>query len=575
MFKLQKKSIIALYSVSTLLLVQATAAQADWSAYSIEPAPGLTGAGFETASGYRYSKVSDNNSVGDLVGYSRRLNAAGVDLGSAAWLRSGGTIAELGLTGADYQKANGYRSSGVYGVNNAGQVLGASMRYNSLGYENGQALWLHEAGVTTELGLTGVLYRGTNGERNGYARFGAGGHIIGTSCAYRNAYCYGQAAWIYANGTATEIGLQGTPYGGIGYRDDMVNVANSSGQVVGSSTYHKQSNNRWGYNGSSAWLYSGGTTVEIGLTRTTGAEARVRDLNEAGQAVGDTAGLAAGRLSWIFRNGVSQEIGLTAAEFTNPVNGARSNSVSDLNNLGRAVGSTARYNPESQYFDRGAAWYFDGTSTVEIGLAGGVYQTADGQRSAGASRINDAGQILGSSARFDQGTGGDRGSSAWLFDTATNQYFDFTLSISNMGFAYSSATYLGEDGLVLGNYMYYKDGIQQGYRAFAFTMLDGLTDLGLLIDGDLSANGWSSLAFSYRKSGSAIWGTGNKDGKDQGFLLTAVPGKTATKAGLLPDAFYQGPYVPEPPSGVPIPGAFWLMGSGLAGLVALNRRKTS
>jgi hypothetical protein len=281
--------------------------------------------------------------------------------------------------------------------------------------------------------------------------------------------------------------------------------------------------------------------------------------------------------AWMYKDGVNRELGLTGAAFIDPRYGAGWSGVGDVNNQGQAVGVTKRFDaPTSDGREGASAWYFDGNTTVELfGPSGAQYTGPNGHRQTSAGRVNEAGQILGSSNRYDPVTGQDRGSSSWLYDLATDQYFDFTLSTSNTGDALSSALYLGEDGLVLGNYLYYKNGVYQGWRAFAFTMLDGLTDLGLLIDGDLTADGWSALASAFRGNDSAIRGSGTKDGNNQGFLLTAIPGKSATRAGLLPDAIYQGPYVPEPPHGVPIPGAFWLMGSSLAGLVAFKRRKNS
>ena len=138
------------------------------------------------------------------------------------------------------------------------------------------------------------------------------------------------------------------------------------------------------------------------------------------------------------------------------------------------------------------------------------------------------------------------GQDAWFYDPVLDQTFALQLSTRSDGYAYSSAAYLGEDGLVLGTYTLF-DALDNnlGNRAFYFTIADGLHDLGSLVDGGLAANGWDYLASAIRANGlGQILGYGkltSQSGGQMAYLLTpiAVPEPStfllaaAAFAGLL------------------------------------------
>ena len=108
-----------------------------------------------------------------------------------------------------------------------------------------------------------------------------------------------------------------------------------------------------------------------------------------------------------------------------------------------------------------------------------------------------------------------------------DQTIPLRLSTRSNGYAYSNATYLGEDGLVLGTYTLF-DALDNdlGRRAFYFTIADGLHDLGSLVEGGLAANGWDSLANAIRTNGlGQILGLGQLTTQSGGwmpYLLTRV-----------------------------------------------------
>ena len=116
----------------------------------------------------------------------------------------------------------------------------------------------------------------------------------------------------------------------------------------------------------------------------------------------------------------------------------------------------------------------------------------------------------------------------------------------------SQIDYLGDDGLALGFYeLFDTDDTSLGNRAFAFTVEDGMMDLGSLIDGGLGAAGWTYLADAFRANGS-------------GQIIGA---------GLLSDMTSgQMTYLLTP---VPVPPALYLFGTGLLGLIGVARKKAA
>jgi hypothetical protein len=141
--------------------------------------------------------------------------------------------------------------------------------------------------------------------------------------------------------------------------------------------------------------------------------------------------------------------------------------------------------------------------------------------------LNESGQLIGYSRRYNGGSD-QLGQDAWFYDLALDQTFPLQLSTRSDEYAFSSAAYLGEDGLVLGTYNLF-DALDNslGNRAFYFTIADGLHDLGALVDGGLAANGWDRLASVIRANGlGQILGHGkltSQSGQMAYLLTLAVP----------------------------------------------------
>jgi hypothetical protein len=165
--------------------------------------------------------------------------------------------------------------------------------------------------------------------------------------------------------------------------------------------------------------------------------------------------------------------------------------------------------------------------------------------------LNNAGQAAGYSERYSGATA--LGQDAWFYDDETNQTISLIGSVRlSDGYAFSSVSYLGEDGLALGYYSLFDQTTNAGLgqRAFYFTQGEGFSDLGLLV-ADMNADGWASLSNAIRANG-----IGNIIGT----------GKTS------PNPLGQTAYILTP-AAVPVPASAWLLGSGLISLAGVTRKR--
>lgn len=194
-----------------------------------------------------------------------------------------------------------------------------------------------------------------------------------------------------------------------------------------------------------------------GLYQDTGVEG----LNDNGQAIGfsdrvNSIGEGLGFDTWFFNGTSTQQIGLTSAVYGyysyagDPAYGTyQSSYVYGLNDEGDAFGLSERYS--STGGNLGAdSWFFNGTSTQQIGLTGTGYGYST---SAGAFQFsqaetfftgdfNDAGQVIGFSDRYNP-SGTYLGTDAWLFNGTSTQQIGLT--DSQHSYAASGGTYRTND----------------------------------------------------------------------------------------------------------------------------------
>jgi hypothetical protein len=498
---------------------------------------GLTGLEHTRNTGFKSSNPRQLNGAGQVMGTSERYNGGGTYLGESAWLYDGTTTIDIGLIGPEHTRSTGSRFSEPRQLNEAGQVVGRSDRFNGGSTFLGLSAWLFDGTTTIDIGLTGTEHTSTGGVRNSFSRsLNEAGQVIGISARFNGGVTFGNSAWLYDGATTIQIGLTGPEHTrGDGFKQSITSFLNEAGQVAGTSLRFVATSIGSG----SAWLYDGATTREIGLT---GAEhtrddgfrsSGVAGLNEAGQVIGTSNRFLGptylGSSAWLFDGAATFEIGLTGAEHTDD-DGFRYSQSFKVNEAGQVRGHSERYNGGSTYLGVNA-WLFDGADTVAIGLTGAEHTRNDGYKFSESHGMNEVGQVIGSSERYNGGSA-LLGQDAWFYDPLLQQTFSLSLSTRSDGVAFSSVNYLGDDGLALGYYQLF-DAFDNslGYRAFYFTVAGGLHDLGSLVEGGLSANGWDYLASAVREnSRGQIIGGGkltSPSGDQMPYLLTPVPEPSA------------------------------------------------
>jgi hypothetical protein len=502
----------------------------------------LTGPEYTRNDGYTYNAVTGLNETGQVAGYSYRYNGGSTQLGTSAWLFNGTSRTFVGLTDSEHTRDGGGTFNRTWSLlNESGQVTGYSSRYNGGSTDLGQSAWLYNGTTTIPIGLTGPEHTRSDGYKTAYLEYlNEAGHVVGSSTRYNGGSTYlGAHHWLYNGTTTIPIGLTDVEHtSDVGLQWGSILKLNEAGQVAGyASRYVGTYDNIYNPDnpGRSAWFFNGTTTLNIGFTgpeysRADGYKfSNTTDLNEAGQVIGwsrryNGGNTDLGITAWLHNGSTTIELGFTGPEYTR-TDGVKLSGVYKLNEVGQAIGISVRANGNLWGVD--TPWLYDGTTTIPIGLTGSVYTTTNGQSNNQPEQLNEAGQVTGYTWRFNGGST-YLGQDAWFYDPSRHQTTALRLSTRSDGYAYSVANYLGEDGLVLGTYTLY-DALDRnlGNRAFYFTIADGLHDLGVLVDGGLTANGWSSLASVLRTNGQGqILGHGrltSQTGGQMAYLLTPIP----------------------------------------------------
>lgn len=490
---------------------------------------GLMGAEHTRADGYHVSQTSRVNDSGLVTGASQRFSGIGY-MGVSAWVYNGTATINIGLTGPEHTRADGYRYSETEQLNNAGQVVGYSVRYNSPS-SLAQSSWLYNGTSTVELGLTGAEYVRTDGyQYSAIHGLNESGQVIGATSRFAGSASLGNVSWLYDGSSMVELGLSGAGFvRNDGYKVSTSHQLTQSGKVAGATQRFSGQNAM----GQAAWVYDGAATVEVGLT---GSEhtsswghrhSVINQLNESGQAAGNAERYIGtermGYSAWIYDGTATKQIGLVSEQYTSANGYQHSSTSSPLNESGQIAGYSYRYNNFGSVGQD--AWLFDGENTTLIGLIDSEHTASSGQRYSVIRGLNEAGQVIGFTNRYDGNT--QLGQDAWLYDPLYGA-MALQLSVRDDGYAFSSAEFLGDDGLVLGYYYLYSGMTLVGERAFYWTHEDGLWDLGSLVSGGLEANDWDALSRVLRTNGlGQVLGYGIADGLPVGsqsvFLLRPVP----------------------------------------------------
>ncbi len=526
---------------------------------------GLTTAAHTGTAGYQYSENNFQNAAGQVAGFSYRSPSTSTNNGRNTWVYNPltGSTVQTGFTGAGYTGVSGFAGlqlSENISQNAAGQVVGYSVPFTSAGAFNGQHSWIYNPATsnTMRIGLTSAAYTGSAGYQYSMSNFqNATGQVAGYSQRISGMNTDGdEDTWVYnpATNTTVRTGLTGA-----GYQRSENNFQNAAGQVAGYSLRSvsvgvQPAQNTWAYNPVTT------TTVQTGLTGaaytgSTGYQYSENSFqNEAGQVAGVSRRITGVNTvsavnTWVYNpvTNTTVQTGLTGSAYTGSA-GYQTSSNDFQNAAGQVVGYSQLITDVTT--TRGSnTWVYNPVtnSTVQTGLTGAAYTGSFGNQRSVNVLQNAAGQVAGYSQRYS-GASTDIGRSAWYFDPVTNLSSAIVGSIRiRDNYAFSQPILLTDDGFLLGYYSYFDGGVSNPVdRAFIFRPDLGLTDLGNLVAGGLTASGWTTLQRpQFSDALRTIVGYGNVDGQLTNrsvFVMT-----------------------------IPSPGAAVLLGA--SGLVASRRRR--
>lgn len=377
------------------------------------------------ANGVLLSEARYANETGHVTGYSTRFNGTIANYGQSAWLYDGSSTVQIGLTDAEHTRFDTYKESTVDDLNEAGDVLGHSKRFVSGIGNPGESACVFNGATTVRLGFVDSEHSGFFGHRSSFgAELNEAGQVRGTSVRYNGgAPPLGSSAWLYDGTSTMNIGLVGSEHTrSDDYKSSNTQDLNEAGQVTGHSDR---------YNGSSvslgqtAWLFDGSSTIDIGLvggehTRDDGYKfsSTLGNLNEAGQVRGYSQRFDGasdlGQSAWFYDGSTTRDVGLVDSEHTRGDGYKRSfHDIFPMGSSGQLVGVSARYNNSIAGLGQ-SAWFFDGTTTSNIGLTDSEHTGADNFRYSAPVSMNQSGKVLGQSERYNGGSA-LMGTSVWLY----------------------------------------------------------------------------------------------------------------------------------------------------------------
>jgi probable HAF family extracellular repeat protein len=231
----------------------------------------------------------------------------------------------------------------AHGINDSGQVVGTK------DFGSGSHAFLYSGGTMSDLG---TLY---SGQSYSYAvDINNAGQIVGVS--RQTSTSGSDYAFLYSGGVMSEIpGLGGNYY-------DAANGINNLGQVVGISARPDRVTH--------AFLYSGGTTTDLGSLTGTGGYSDAYGINDHTQVVGNSTDVNGRDRGFLWQNGTMSDLG--------DLDGGSGHTYAyQINNLGQVVGESWQ---DSSSPHHAFIWQNGVMTDLGLGLAEG---------------INDSGVVVG------------------------------------------------------------------------------------------------------------------------------------------------------------------------------------
>ena len=369
------KGVFALGFLMTLLFTKSTSAQQQYSIVTL----GFTDAVHTRNDGYRHSQVIGlSDQVWAAYGYSQRFSGSN-SLGQSAWFSNGTDFRSVGLVDAEHTRNDGYRNSAELVINDSGEAIGVSNRFNG-SVNQGTSVWFSDGATSLNIGMTDARHTRSDG---------------------------------YRDSSKGSAGLPTAP-GASGLSE--------SGFAFGHSGQYRTNSNSGA--GVTAWRYNPvtGTTIKVGMvdsehTRSTGHKhSDARQLSESGFVIGYSdryQGIAdLGRSAWVAETTGTTKIGLIGADYTRN-DGYQFNQASNLNDAGHIIGFANRYASSLQIGQ--SAWFHDATLNQTIELLPSIRATDNyGFSEALYLSNNGDGMVLGRYTLFDA-MSNNLGDRAFLF----------------------------------------------------------------------------------------------------------------------------------------------------------------
>ena len=458
---------------------------------------GLTGPAYiNTDTGFPSSLVGTLNHAGQSAGTSNVFDGSTL-LGRVAWLDHGSAHqppARIGL--AHPAAGDSFEFDAIRDLNDAGHVLGSTNR-PSLVDLGPTAAWIYNGHTTRQIGLTqGPFQRPADGHAVSRPEFlNDLGHAVGYSERYEAGGQTSYVAWIDRGQGSVPIGLSGPGYRNTatGQSSQLITNFDDTGHALGYSLRFNGSQPA-GWN---AWIDDGSGPVQLGFTgpgyQTTFNQYETSQpaaANKAGQVIGVSslapgfgpfADIASGFAAWIDDASPAppRRLGFTGPGYQNTTTGYEASTPTDINDAGQTIGSSDRYQGTTRTGH--AAWFDDGQGPRAIGLTGPAYVSDDGYAANFARYLNDAGQVVGVAERYSGVPQplepGQAGRAAWFYDTNTDITHELIFSTRDDGFAFTQPRLLTEDGTVLGFYTLFDAAATIGDRLFAWNVEEGFIDL--------------------------------------------------------------------------------------------------
>lgn len=494
------------------------------------------------------------------------------------------------FTDSEYSGTDGYQSSEAVKVTKGGYLIGTSERFRAhpteadVFVDNGQAAWFVDAtqedpnSTIKRLGFyAGPEYSKTDSLQQSSEAVDVteNGYVVGNSTRFRTSGNYaenGQSAWFVdasQGSTAIRVGL----FNGNEYTDPTTGYAlaeavsvTESGYVIGNS-YHLDENTG-AYNGQASWVVTnaqdGSNAVQrVGLTdspefaTSSGWKfSEAVNVIESGYVIGHSTrfsgavspGNDTGQAAWVANasTGVSTRVGLyneyashqifdAANPYTDVITGEQSSEVESklATQSGYFGGSSQRYT-ENGDENGEAAWVAKAQTgeTIRVGLDNDVHTGSHNKQESELKFLSEEGLAAGSSTRYDN-TGNAFGETAWVFDLNTGVQYDFTLSISDTGYAFSEINGITSTGFVYGAYSEYEATPSGAYRAFVWSLSTGTILLSEEVIGGMPSEWYAFANASFMNSSGIVLGEGWGQFNQQGVYAVGVVPEPETALLLL------------------------------------------